>query len=76
MTFKPRMVPVSEGLVSIAVGHPWLDEYREFVSARGSTDTSLATAYDLKVCFEVVGKEPCGGDGGRARVSGRAARAP
>lgn len=45
-------------LVSITLGHPLLDEYLEFVAARGAMNTWLATAYDLKVFFEVVGKEP------------------
>lgn len=35
-----------------------LDEYLEFVAARGAVNTWLATAYDLKVFFELVGKEP------------------
>ena len=35
-----------------------LDDYLEFVAARGAVNTWLATAYDLKVFFELVGKEP------------------
>ena len=35
-----------------------VDAYLEFVGARGAVNTWLATAYDLKVFFEVVGKEP------------------
>ena len=45
-------------LVSITLGHPLVDGYLEFVGARGAVNTWLATAYDLKVFFEVVGKEP------------------
>jgi integrase family protein with SAM-like domain len=45
-------------LVSITVGHPLVDGYLEFVGARGATNTWLAVAYDLKVFFEVVAKEP------------------
>ena len=60
MRFEPRLTRVVEGgeLVSIALGHPLLDAYLEFVAARGATNTWLATAYDLKVFFEAVGKEP------------------
>ena len=45
-------------LRSITLGHPLVDAYLEFVGARGAMNTWLATAYDLKVFFEVVGKEP------------------
>ena len=60
MTFVPCMVRSTEGseLVSITLGHPLVDDYLEFVGARGAMNTWLATAYDLKVFFEVVGKEP------------------
>src|SRR6266571_1638522 len=42
----------------ITLGHPLLDDYLVFVAARGRINTWLAVAYDLKVFFEVVGKEP------------------
>ena len=42
----------------ITLGHPLLDDYLVFVAARARTNTWLAVAYDLKVFFEVVGKEP------------------
>jgi integrase/recombinase XerD len=60
MTFVPCLMRSMEGgeLVLITLGHPLLDEYLEFVAARGAMNTWLATAYDLKVFFEVVGKEP------------------
>ena len=45
-------------LVSITLGHPLVDGYLEFVGARGAVNTWLAVAYDLKVFFEVIGKEP------------------
>ena len=41
----------------ITLGHPLLDDYLVFVAARARTSTWLAVAYDLKVFFEVVGKE-------------------
>ena len=60
MTFVPRMERSLEGseLRSIRLGHPLVDDYLEFVGARGATNTWLAAAYDLKVFFEVVAKEP------------------
>ena len=42
----------------MVLGHPLLDDYLEFVAARSRTNTLLATAYDLKVFFAVVGKAP------------------
>src|SRR6266581_9175131 len=42
----------------ITLGHPLLDDYLVFVVARARINTWLAVAYDLKVFFEVVGKEP------------------
>jgi integrase/recombinase XerD len=60
VTFKPSMRRVMSGreLRSITLGHPLLDAYLEFVGARGAVNTWLATAYDLKVFFAVIGKEP------------------
>jgi integrase len=60
MTFVPCLTKSMEGseLVGLALGHPLVDDYLEFVGARGARNTWLATAYDLKVFFEVVGKEP------------------
>ena len=43
---------------SVVLGHPLLDDYLEFVAARARPNTLLAVGYDLKVFFEVVGKEP------------------
>ena len=40
------------------LGHPLLDDYLEMVAARARPNTVLATAFDLKVFFSVVGKEP------------------
>ena len=56
MTFVPRLLRSMEGseLVSITLGHPRVDGYLEFVGARGAANTWLATAYDLKVFFEVT----------------------
>ena len=40
------------------IGHPLLDDYLRFVSARVRPNTVLATAFDLKVFFDVVAREP------------------
>lgn len=43
----------------LALGHPLLDDYLEFVAARARANTVLATAYDLLVFFRSVnGKAP------------------
>ena len=44
--------------VPVRLGHALVDEYLEFVAARCRPNTVLATAYDLKVFFSVVGREP------------------
>ncbi len=45
-------------LCSVLLGHPLLDDYLEFVAARTRTNTLLAVAYDLKVFFTAVVKQP------------------
>ena len=47
-----------EGALSVGLGEPLVDAYLEFVAARCRPNTVLATAYDLKVFFDIVGKEP------------------
>jgi len=42
----------------IRLGHPLLDVYLDLVSARARTNTLLATAFDLKVFFSVIDKDP------------------
>ena len=44
--------------VRVSLGDPLVDDYLEFVAARCRPNTVLAVAYDLKVFFAVVGKEP------------------
>jgi integrase/recombinase XerD len=60
MTFVPCLVGSMDGpeLVSITLGHPLVDGYVEFVGARGAVNTWLVVAYDLKVFFEVIAREP------------------
>ena len=59
MAFMPCLVRASgtAGEV-IRVGHPLLDAYVELVTARARWNTVLATAFDLKVFFSVVDKDP------------------
>ncbi|WP_205857828.1 tyrosine-type recombinase/integrase [Phytoactinopolyspora endophytica] len=47
-----------EDSVRVSLGDPLVDDYLEFVAARCRPNTVLATAYDLKVFFSVVAKEP------------------
>lgn len=60
MVFTPCLVRSDdgEGRGLIRVGHPLLDAYLELVAARARPNTVLAQAYDLKVFFSVIGKEP------------------
>ncbi len=60
MVWTPCLVRSSdpEDRVPVRLGDPLVDEYLEFVAARCRPNTVLATAYDLKVFFSVVGKEP------------------
>jgi len=60
MTWTPSL---SQHLVAgqpetITLGHPLVDDYIAFVGARARRNTWLATAYDLKVFFSQVPKEP------------------
>ena len=42
----------------IELGHRLVDEYLELVRARARRNTLLATAYDLRVFFGVVDRDP------------------
>jgi integrase/recombinase XerD len=48
--------PVDGGVPRL--GHGLVDDYLEMVAARARPNTVLATAFDLKVFFSVVGKPP------------------
>src|SRR5215218_6935200 len=50
--------PGAAGGEVIRVGHPLLDAYVELVTARARWNTVLATAFDLKVFFSIVDKDP------------------
>ena len=81
MEFMPCLArSTADGEIEkIRLGHPLLDDYLVFVAARARASTWLAVAYDLKVFFEVVGKEPAvvttadaaGVQANRRPVSGR-----
>ena len=60
MTWTPCLVrSAGPGVgVRVRLGDPLVDDYLEFVAARCRPNTVLATAYDLKVFFLVVEKEP------------------
>jgi len=49
---------VTEGATAVSLGHGLLDDYLELVAARSRPNTVLATAYDLKVFFSIVDREP------------------
>lgn len=60
VAFTPCLVRSGDGTGGglIRVGHPVLDAYLELVAARARPNTVLAQAYDLKVFFSVIDKEP------------------
>jgi integrase/recombinase XerD len=60
MVFSPCVVRPRVGDAGgvIRMGHPLLDAYLEMVTARARWNTVLATAFDLKVFFSVVAKDP------------------
>src|SRR2546422_8653419 len=45
-------------VVALTLGHALVDDYLGFVGARARPNTLLATAFDLKVFFSAVGKDP------------------
>lgn len=60
MSFTPRLAIAGADSPAerIRLGHPLVDDYLAFVAARARPNTVLATAYDLKVFFCVIGKDP------------------
>jgi len=49
---------VAGELQSVSLGHALLDDYLAFVAARARPNTLLAVAYDLKVFFTAIVKQP------------------
>lgn len=60
VVFVPRLVQShrSEGGTVISLGHRLLDDYLGLVAARARPNTVLASAYDLKVFFSIIAKDP------------------
>ncbi|MFG3227356.1 tyrosine-type recombinase/integrase [Kitasatospora sp. NPDC048194] len=60
MAWQPKLVRRVDaaGNPAASLGHALVDDYLEFVAARCRPNTLLATAYDLKVFFSAVPKEP------------------
>ena len=60
MAFTPCLVRTRRpgGGELIRLGDPLLDAYLDLVTARARPNTVLATAFDLKVFFTVIDKEP------------------
>lgn len=44
----------ADGMLSVELGHPLLDDYLRFVAARVRTKTLLAVAYDLRVVLRPI----------------------
>lgn len=60
MSWSPCLVREADrgGRPVLRLGHPLLDRYLEFVSARARPNTTLAAGFDLKVFFATVTKDP------------------
>ena len=60
MVFVPVLVRSigEDGMLVVSLGDVLIDDYLAFVQARASMNTLLATAFDLKVFFSIVGKGP------------------
>jgi len=60
-TWQPRLERITNGeeISALRLGDERVDRYLEFVGARGRRNTWLATAFDLKVFFDVVAADPC-----------------
>ncbi len=60
MAFMPCLARTrgGDGGELVRLGHPLLDAYLELVAARARWNTVLATAFDLKVFFSVIDKDP------------------
>jgi integrase/recombinase XerD len=60
MSWSPRLQRSFDGahLQTLTLGHPVIDEYLAFAGARLRLNSWLAVAFDLKVFFSAVAKEP------------------
>ena len=66
----------SGGGPAISLGHRLLDDYLELVAARARPNTVLASAYDLKVFFSIISKDPVEVDTADVLAFIKAQRAP
>ena len=74
--FTPCLVRSADGGGVPRLGHRLLDEYLEMVAARARPNKVLATAFDFKVFFSVVGTPPEDGDAADVLSFIRAQREP
>jgi site-specific recombinase XerD len=60
MAFTPAVVRLetTDAGTVVRLGHPLVDAYLELVGARARLNTLLAVAYDLRVFFTIVAKDP------------------
>lgn len=59
MGFTPTLVRSRTGNIEeVKLGHRLVDDYLQLVGARGRLNTLLANAFDLKVFFTTITKEP------------------
>jgi integrase/recombinase XerD len=60
MTWSPCLIRsiLGPGEARYELGHPLVDRYLAFVAGRARPNTLRAVAFDLKVFFAVVGKDP------------------
>lgn len=60
MSWSPRLRRSFDGahFQTLTLGHPIIDEYLAFAGARLRLNSWLAVAFDLKVFFSVVAKDP------------------
>ena len=56
--FPSLVLPEKGSTGAPRLGHPLVDDYLASVAARSRPNSTLAAAYDLKVFFTVVAKEP------------------
>lgn len=66
----------TEGGEHVRVGHALLDAYLDLVKARARPNTLLATAFDLKVFFSIIDKDPVDVDTTDVLAFIKAQRAP
>ncbi|MGH2450112.1 MAG: tyrosine-type recombinase/integrase, partial [Candidatus Limnocylindria bacterium] len=59
-TWRPRVERIMNGenITALRLGDERVDRYLAFVGARGRRNTWLATAFDLKVFFDLVAADP------------------